>query len=255
MKPKDIRNNITQTYQSIRFGLGILALAFPPLLWLGGLLRAGLHLQDSMSAYYHAYPHPDNLPPGQILLGNGVMRDEFVGILFAVGIFLFLYQGITRLEEIALRIAGIAAVCIAIFPMAWGAQPPSQSYPHGISAICFFLCIAYVSIFRSSDTLPLVPNPLKRDRYRHLYKTLGMAMASSPLIACVLSVVFNGGFRSYTYWVEVAGIYAFSFYWLLKGKEFQETETDKKAARGELAVPPHGARDTFRVLPVQKQVR
>ena len=53
-----------------------------------------------MSAYYHA--------------GQGVMRNEFVGILFAVGALLFAYQGYSRFEDCALNLAGVLALGIAL---------------------------------------------------------------------------------------------------------------------------------------------
>jgi hypothetical protein len=57
-----------------------------------------------MSAYYHS--------------GGGAMRDEFVGILFAVGAFLCLYKGFTTFEY-ALNLAGAFVIGVAAFPMEW----------------------------------------------------------------------------------------------------------------------------------------
>ena len=67
-----------------------MAFAFPLLLWIGGYLLAKLPLAGSMSAYYHA---SDFLHPDQVLRVQGVMRNEFVGILFAVGALLIVYRG------------------------------------------------------------------------------------------------------------------------------------------------------------------
>ncbi len=102
MKTKDFSNHISATYKALRLGVALIAFAFPLILWIGGHIHASLPLQGSMSAYYHA---GDALHPGQ-----GVMRNEFVGILFAVGTILFLYQGISRLEDYALNLAGVLAL-------------------------------------------------------------------------------------------------------------------------------------------------
>ena len=53
--------------------------------------------------------------------------------------------------------AGFLALCIAMLP----ARIPGESHTlvsrlHTAAAILFFLCIAYVAVFRASDTLPLV---------------------------------------------------------------------------------------------------
>ena len=82
MKSEDLQKHFTATYVNLRIGMAVIAMAFPILLWVGGLLQ-GLELQPSMSDYYHA-----GSPAG-------LMRDWFVGLLFAVGVFLYLYKGFT----------------------------------------------------------------------------------------------------------------------------------------------------------------
>src|SRR5687768_11654622 len=130
---KDLSDQIAATYRMLRLGLAVLAFTFPPLLFVGGLLLGGLPLAGSMSAYYHYHPTkplpPDNgaldqsAPiPGATdkeISGQGVMRNLFVGILFAVGGLLFAYQGFSRLEDHALNLAGIMAWGVALFPMNW----------------------------------------------------------------------------------------------------------------------------------------
>lgn len=64
--------HIFGTYNWLRFGMVIIAFAFPILLWAWGRLH-GLHLQGSMSAYYWASIQGD--PP---------VRVWFVGIIFAI---------------------------------------------------------------------------------------------------------------------------------------------------------------------------
>jgi hypothetical protein len=79
----------------LRLGLAVMAFAFPLLLWIGGYYLGHLPLAGSMRAYYHAIDslHLDQGSPGQ-----GSMRNEFVGILFAVGALLFAFQGYSRLR-------------------------------------------------------------------------------------------------------------------------------------------------------------
>src|SRR5688572_6066749 len=80
-KPPSIQKHVLGTYFTLRLGLGVLAVAFPLVLVIGGKLWADLDLQDSMSRYYHA------------TRSGRSMRDWFVGILFAMGAVLYLYKG------------------------------------------------------------------------------------------------------------------------------------------------------------------
>lgn len=100
-------DHIVATYFYLRIGMATLALVFPLLLWLYGAVVLSIPIQGSMSAYYHTE-----------------MRDAFVGILCAIGAFLFLYKGFTKLEDWLLNAAGLLAVLVAFFPMNPDPNPP-----------------------------------------------------------------------------------------------------------------------------------
>ncbi len=246
MKTKDLSQHITATYKALRIGIGVIAIVFPLILAVGGYLSAHIPLQGSLSAYYHASNPFDAVP------GHGAMRNEFVGILFAVGTILFLYQGFSRLEDYALNLAGILALGVAIFPMTWPEGSGSQDSPfslHGICAVSAFACIGYVCIFRASDTLALIKDEVKRKRYRRSYKILGVLMVALPLLAA--SLKFFAPFRTWTiFFVEVAGLYVFAAYWLLKSHEVSQTDLDERATSGKLRVEPHKMSDAFRQLTI-----
>src|SRR5215467_9328831 len=84
------------------------------------LLERQFGILGSLSAYY-----------------TSVMRDVFVGSLWAIGIFLICYQ-YNHLDDIASTIAGTAAIFVALFP-----NPPV----HQLSAACFFIILALMAIF------------------------------------------------------------------------------------------------------------
>jgi len=238
MKTKGPAEHIMATYVSLRIGMGVIALLFPPILWIGGHICAHLSLQPSMSAYYHA--------------GGGAMRDEFVGILFAVGVFLYLYKGYTIHENYALNLAGLFAVLVAIFPMEWDCGTGCKRFTvHGTCAILFFLCIAYVCIFRASDTLSQMTDQIKIKRYRTAYTLLGVGMIASPAIAFILTVVLQLQ-RSIVFFVEATGVYFFATYWLVKSWEIASTNVEEMAIHGKLRVIPFHMADTFRRLPVTR---
>jgi hypothetical protein len=257
---KDLSNQIAATYRMLRLGLAVLAFAFPVLLFGGGLLLGKLPLAGSMSAYYHYHSivSPSSLnqsTPFQEAAdkdkpGQGLMRNIFVGTLFAVGGLLFAYQGFSRLEDFALNFAGLTAWGIALFPMKWPEGTGDSSFSlHGAFAISFFVSIAYVCIWRAGDTLPLINDPVIRKRYLRTYKFLGWAMVILPFLAWAL-ISLTPWQKSVIFFVEMAGIYVFATYWVIKSHEASKTRMDEKAGRGKLQVQPHKVSDILSPLPV-----
>jgi hypothetical protein len=212
---------ISASYFLLRRGLAILALVFPIALWVG----AGIdHLQPSISAYYHFQWIGGDRSP----YGSGEMRDVFVGVLWAIGTFLFFYKGYSRKEDIALDLAGVAAVLIALFPQDWPSGMNSWvNQVHFTSAIVFFLAIAYVCLFRSNDTLRIITDEERRRWFKRLYALLGALMVVLPLglfalhlLSDRLDVLPRRTDDSYiVLGLEVAAIWVFAAFWLVKSRE------------------------------------
>lgn len=212
----ELQNHIYWTYTDLRGGMGVIAFLFPLILFPGGLVIANTTLQGSMSEYYHTD-----------------MRNAFVGVMWALGAFLYLYKGFSKLENYALNAAGILAIGVATFPMK---APPDScaTYTnpilHGICAVTFFFCIAYVCIKRSGDTLHLVP-PAHRSRYLRVYKMMGWLMILLPLAAAGILTLLNQPFGTKTgvvvLGIEWAGVWVFATYWLLKTYEISKTRAEK----------------------------
>ena len=219
MSQTTLEKHILSTYFSLRIGIAVIAIAFPLVLWIGGYLYAGLHLQSSMSDYYWAANDGKSL------------RDVFVGVLFAVGAFLYLYKGFSNRENIALNIAGILALGVALFPTCMG-QCPKVTI-HGICAVGFFLSITFVSVKCAPDTLGLIKDENQRAKFRMMYKTLAMIMLASPAAAYVLNVL-TPQYKAFVFYVEAGGIFAFAAYWLTKSRELSLTQAEEKAVRGEV---------------------
>lgn len=232
--PRDpfLRRGILGSYNALRLGLALLGLALPVVLYLGGKHWDGLALQGSMSAYYHA--NSANVP------ALGVMRDEFVGSLFAVGFLMYAYRGLSLAEEIALDVGALCALGVALFPTepSWiqlvaAPEPGFTLTAHGAFAVSFFLCIAYVCIFCASDTLKLIGDARARARYRFTYVVLGTLMVAMP--AAVLALHAQGALDGTAiFWVEAIGIYVFAIYWLVKSREISRSDFDVDYARGEV---------------------
>jgi hypothetical protein len=107
MTAEDLRKNMLSTYFTLRTGIVVLAAALPVgLLFYSLWYHHGLE-EHSMSAFYGAY--------------GGDMRNWFVGILCAVGVFLNLYKGFSGAEDWVLSLAGGFAILTAITPCyCWG---------------------------------------------------------------------------------------------------------------------------------------
>jgi len=72
------------------------------------LISPCLDLQPLMSDYFWAAT--------QEQCASFPMRTIFVGYLFAIGVGLFAYKGLTKLENILLNVAALCALAVAIYP-------------------------------------------------------------------------------------------------------------------------------------------
>lgn len=223
MRRGELQEHFFNTYLSLRFGMALIAAAYPVMVYLAGRFD-GVPLQDSISAYYWA-----------TATGEYRARVWFVGGLFAVAAFLYLYKGFTAAENVALNLAAVFAVGVAVFPMEWECREDCGGFSlHGALAIAMFACLVYVVWFRARDTLRFLPPDADPARYRRLYGIVGGVMLASPLTAFLITTV-TGARTTYEFFVEAAGIWAFSAYWWIKSTELRKSGATRKALRAEIA--------------------
>lgn len=194
--------------------IGVSGLVLPVLLWLiaGTRPTAGLprwELLGSVSAYYY----------------SGAVA-AFVGILVALGVFLFTYRGFNneyrRRDRGAAVVAGTAAVLVAFFPTA---APQNLSEPswwtprtgtiHYISAVVLFCAFSFFSLFLFRKSKGGAGKSLphgKRIRNR-IYLSCGIAMVGCMLWAGIAS--FAG---APIFWPEALALEFFAVSWLVKGR-------------------------------------
>jgi hypothetical protein len=244
--PKDLDAHILQSYSTLRWCMGVLSFMLPLLLVVGGInsfwwISAPLKIQNSLSAYYHA---------GSMCVASvGVYRDLFVGILAAISFCLIVYTGFGNLENWLLNIAGACLACVAFFPMdwpetnglsacqvtpsflaftsskLWGLQSVSL---HGASASIFFLMITLVNLLTAMDTVNIIKDVGKQKFWRKIFNVARFLMPVSLGLVVLLRVVTGTSIIGdrLILWLEWAGIWAFSFYWLLKSIEIRSTKVD-----------------------------
>jgi hypothetical protein len=224
MPKKPLPDHVLGTYVTLRYGLAAIGAALPVLVWAIGLLH-DVGLRGSISAYYWADP---------------LTRDVFVGSLFAVGACLYLYKGFTTRENLALNAAAVFAVCVGLFPTGRPGTAEAEGLSvHGTSAILMFVCLAYVTWFRTGDTLTLLPES-ERGRYRLAYRVIALLMLAAPLSALVMDELIDVG-RQYVFFAEACGIWTFAAYWWTKSMEFEHSNPTRKVIRNTVAARPDGA--------------
>jgi len=249
----ELQEHMLGTYDTLRVMLTVIGFALPIVVVLAGWFQEGrFRIESSISEYYHlaaTYPF-------------FTARDFFVGGLLATAVCLYSYKGFSTRENVALNFAGVFAFFVAVLPIAHKGEPRNlRSILHATAAVLFFLCIAYVSLRRSRDTLRLLPES-KRERYARLYFLTGLAMLAAPTGAVVLSYALDVASPTsrWIFFVETLGIWAFAAYWWFKTLEMRETKVDRAALdcelKRELVAPlPPGGADGAGASTVDKVVR
>ena len=191
--------------------IGYLGLALPFLLYVVAGLRPtngipGWAPLPSVSAYYY----------------TGAV-GMFVGVLFALSLFLFTYPGYGALaDRLVGCLGGFAALGVALFPTAapTGLIAPSWWRPwsrgtHYVSAIALFAAFILFSIwlFRQSNVPRRQDRPADKRRRDTVCLACGLVM-----IGAVLWTASSLVTQAPIFWPEAIAIVAFAVSWLVKGE-------------------------------------
>ncbi len=205
---------LDRSYLFFRTGIGIVGVALPIILIFGRmLLERQFGILDSMSAYY-----------------TSVMRDVFVGSLWAIGIFLICYR-YQHLDDIASTIAGAAVIFVAIFP-----NPPV----HQVSAACFFIILALMAIFLFRRTDQEKPE-LRKQLRNIVYLGCGSFISLCLVLIVVLHYLPGTSWlqpHHPLFWLEVLALEAFGFAWFVKGGMFILKDKEKDVVTGKNETTP-----------------
>jgi hypothetical protein len=146
---------------------------------------------------------------------GGWSQSFFIGFLFATAAFLFSYNGNTTGEMIFSKIAGVAALGVALFPCDCDGHPERVPHLHAVSAAVMFLVLTYFCycFFRRAR----VKGHLQAKSRAIIYAACGAVMVLS-LLALAFDH-FAGGALSridpwLTYHGEYASLTAFGVSWL-----------------------------------------
>ena len=201
---------LIRSYLELRRAVGYIGMALPAVLLIGKIVLEGAGIEPSISDYYYT-----------------VMGDVFVGSLFAIGVFLWSYEGYEDGPDNRIgNIACIGAVGTALFPTA--PDDPGQvqeiiGYFHYLFAVGFLSSLAYFSIFLFTRTGAGQPTRGKRLRNK-IYRVCGYAIAGS-IVAMIVFIATKRIFHysvseklDVIFWLETIAVMSFGFSWIVKGK-------------------------------------
>lgn len=147
-------------------------------------------------------------------------RDMFVGMLFVVGAFLFAYNGHSFKQAAWSKIAGVAAIFVAIFPTTCvNCEDNLDSYVHYIAAGILFSVLTYFCLFAFRKNIKGKPG--KKALRSKIYFACGLVMAS-----CMVSLLLaklgleEKTLKAYevVYWGETIALAAYGLAWIVAGK-------------------------------------
>lgn len=196
------RRQALLSYLYLCVGIGVVAFALPLLL----LAFGGNERHFSISHYYHA---------------GDTARNILVGSLWATGVFLILFQGLSKAENWTLNLGGVAAISVAMNPVSQDQTRAGFSL-HTASAIVFFACLAVVAVVFSRGRLSYVIYPPHRRALANAYTVAGLAMIGMPAAVALMQISRGGNAESdWIFWMESFGIWAFAFFWFVKTCEYR----------------------------------
>lgn len=208
-----LNNEFVISYLKLRKAIGWLGLLMPVIVRWGAKLLEKIPSHDSISAYYYTS-----------------MRDVFVGILAAIGVFLFCYRGPSKQDNILTNIAGLCAIGIGLLPtepiyhelissrfLTSSAECYSNHGPLGFHiyvVAAFFLIISYLAIFRFPK--PSQPYITKQKLSRNkIYVACGIVMVLMLIAIVAIKAIAP---KQSIFWPETVAIVAFGIAWLVKGQ-------------------------------------
>jgi hypothetical protein len=153
-------------------------------------------------------------------------------ILGAAGILLMCYRGYTLCDDIINTITGIAAVCICLFPCMNGSYTRVGTFQlpveisaiiHNISAIVFFVLLAYNVLFLFTKSNGIVtPNKKKRNIIFRICG-VGMVLALLAIVGVTIFDIWAG-----TWAVETVALFFFGVAFLTKADVYPWLFCDSK---------------------------
>lgn len=158
-------------------------------------------------------------------------RDFFVGWMFVIGALMLAYNGHRPRESVASKIAGLAAVIVALFPTACDdCVDDLNAKIHFVAAVVLFGILAYFCFgpFRQNTKR----QPGKKGRRSKIYFLCGIVIVLCLASAIILKWFFPelADAIDAFYWAETVALIAFGIAWVVAGKTIPSLLVDKQDA-------------------------
>ncbi len=184
--------------------IGMIGVLLPLLVFIGNLISSGLQPLRYSISHYH---------------GTGIGSDIFVGLLFALGFCLFLYEGYVLTDKISAKIAGIFALGVAIFPT--GTENILFNNLHYVFISLLFIVFAFFSIFLFTKSSSGKMTRLKLIRNK-IYRACGIIMLiciTAISVSTFLIPELNKKYH-FVFWFETLMFNSFGISWIVKSQRF-----------------------------------
>lgn len=212
------------SFLTLRKLVGILGMVLPFALLLGYFLfEKGCKFPPSISHFYYTD-----------------MGNVFVGILCAVALFLFTYNGYDKRDMIAAKLAGAFALIVAMFPTNFGDYTPDEcsritegthafsNAMHYGGAVLLFSTFAYFSLVLFTKSKQKGNIKGEKKTRNTIYKICGWV-----ILVCIVAIALIGIVPGWylalkhlkpTFVLETIALLAFGYSWLIKGETFFKDE-------------------------------
>jgi hypothetical protein len=198
---------LVHSYRFLRWAIGGIGMALPPVLIVGNALAGGPVL-SSISGYYYSD-----------------MRDVFVGSMCAIGVFLLSYHGYTRGDDIVGTIAGAAAIVLAVFPTTpaghFDGRDQIIGAVHASSAGTFFALLAVFCLYFFPRNKEQEKTGENQKDWRNLtYISCGCIIVACLALAPISGLGIHNRIGSFhpLLILESVGIFAFGAAWFVRGQ-------------------------------------
>jgi len=218
---------LTFSGEFIRLLVGVIALAFPVIIW----LVSGLAPLDSISASYY----------------TGA-RNLFVGLLFVLGAILFVYKGRCPWEPWIAKVGALAPIVAALFPTLDTTNQLDTNVTRGtihlMGGAVMFAVAAYFCLVPFRRSASQKPGAEARRRL-WIYTVCGsviivvllvLGISSLKLIAPIIKI------PNLTYIGEWVMLWAFGLAWMVAAKflPWVTADEERRHLRAELGNPTSG---------------
>lgn len=202
------QNQVFTTLQH-RASIGVMGIALPVLLYIVGKVFYDVGLQESISYYYY----------------TGA-RDWFVGLMFAISIYMFSYKGPEGEDRYIGIAASITGLMLAIFSTDPVATPLDElslrGRIHMLSSMTFLLTLVYFSLVLFTRSAPGKHQSHEKHIRNIIYRWCAYLMFVCLVLIAILLVdkplYHNIEQLKPVFWLESTAVWAFGISWLTKGE-------------------------------------